>query len=225
MKRLDLGQRVLVLSFVVLIFVPIGYADQAYAAPSSNILAVPYHAEERHGFCGPTSIQMALEYISGNVTAQKVLAAEMNTDPNGIGTLNANMVIPFHNRGYTTVRPNSATLEILKDWNWRGYVSIIDIWWDTDRKDGHFVVVTGYNETGIIVNDPYPPPPSTRPQPHSRTTGPNAFISNQLLAVLWKSNQWALVVPYPELRTNTPTNRMECLQTTTATLSMTIKFS
>ena len=218
------------LSFIVLIFVPICYAEHVYAALSSNLLSVPYHAELRHGFCAPASVQMALEYISGNLTAQEVFAAEMKTDPDGVGTINANMAIPFRSRGYTLARSTSGTLDMLKDWNERGYVSIISIWWDTDRKAGHAVVVTGYNETGIIVNDPYPPPPSSRPQPYSRRTGPNAFISNQLLTILWKNNtsisQFALVLPYPKFKANPSmsTVRTESPQKITVTLSITIEF-
>ena len=188
------------LYFVILIFASFtNYSEQAYAVPSSNLLIVPYHAEERPGFCGPTSVQMVLEYISGNVTEQKALATEMK--PNKMVTSRHNVVLPFQHRGYSLVGENYTSVDMLKDWNMQGHVSIILIWFDTNHKSSHYVVVTGYNGTGILINDPYPPPPSSRPQPHSRRTGMNAFISYGLLDNLWAySHQWALQVPYPGMQ-------------------------
>jgi hypothetical protein len=57
-------------------------------------------------------------------------------------------------------------------------------------------VVTGYNQTGIFVNDPRPP--WGKGQPSDRRTGMNAFISEDLLANLWiPKNNWLLKIPYP----------------------------
>jgi hypothetical protein len=143
---------------------------------------------------------MALEYISGNVISQNVLGVEMKTDPSGIGTYNSNMIIPLNNRGYNQVHlMHGVTLDNLKEWNSQGFVSILNIWWDNDHYSGHFVVVTGYEDRGIIVNDPYPTPKegTGRRQPYSRSTGKDAFISNQLLANLWSVyNHTALMIPY-----------------------------
>ena len=189
-------QRALLFFLVALIFVSsVCYSEQVNVVPSSNLLSVPYHAEERPGFCGPTSVQMVLEYISGNATEQNVLARDMKTSKI---TSRHNLVLPFWFRGYNLVGEQYAGVDDLKDWSSRGHVSVILIWFDTNHRGGHYVVVTGYNETGIIVNDPYPPPPSSRPQPRSRRTGMNAFISYSLLDNLWAySHQWVLEVPYP----------------------------
>lgn len=139
---------------------------------------------------------------------QKQLAAEMGTT--SAGTKSAGAVVPFINRGYNlvhSVRP--ATLDNLKDWNSQGYVSIISIWFDTGHGDGHSIVVTGYNETGLIVNDPYPPKgfPHLKPQPLGRSSGNNVFISNQLLADLWThESQYAMMIPYPQFKASKPTS-------------------
>jgi hypothetical protein len=165
-----------------------------YAIPSSNLLEVPYHAQETNYFCGPASVQMAIEYLSGNLISQDTLAGEMKTDPVK-GVTYTNMIrIPFDKGGYNSVREAHATLDELKEQNSRGYVSVILIWFDTNHKYGHYVAVIGYNATGIITNDPWP---TNWNQPGSRKTGKNAFISNQLLADLWSNfNQWVLEVPY-----------------------------
>ena len=202
-----LHQRALLFFFVALIFVSsVCYSEQVNVLPPSNLLYAPYHAEERPGFCGPTSVQMALEYISGLATEQNTLARDMRTSKI---TSRHNLVLPFWFRGYNLVGESYTSADDLKDWNSRGDVSIILIWFDTNHKDGHYVVVTGYNETGIIVNDPYPPPPSSRPQPRSRRTGMNAFIPYTLLDNLWAySHQWALMVPYQSAVTLQPPQRI-----------------
>jgi len=148
---------------------------------------------------------MAIEYVSGDVIPQETLAAESKTDPVK-GETYANMTrIPFDKRGYVNVREAHTTIDGLEEQNSHGYVTIILIWSDTHHKFGHYVVAVGYNETGIFVNDPWP---QDYPEPESRQTGKNAFISNRLLADLWtKFDQWVLEVPYPAAPTVCPALR------------------
>jgi uncharacterized protein YvpB len=171
------------------------------AIPESNMLNVPYHSQFESGdpnsgiFCAPTSVEMVLEYISGQMIPQTTLAVEMKTGPADNGTGVQNVHIPFDNRGYTAVTAAShLTVDDLKAQNAMGYVSIINIWFDTDHKSGHYVVVTGYNATGIYVNDPaWGYHPTSRSAPWK-----NAFISNTVLNDLWThKNQWALKIQYP----------------------------
>ena len=191
-----LSRRGLVCAFLVLVFASslLGCV-QVYATPSANMLEVPYHSQDQDHYCGPASVQIVIEYISGNVVPQDTLAAELKTDPVKEVTSTNNMDIPFDRRGYTSVREEHASLSVLKEQNSRGYLSILLIWFDTNHKYGHYVVVMGYNEEGILVNDPWP---SYWDQPASRKTGKNAFISDQLLADLWTNyDQWVLEIPYP----------------------------
>jgi len=53
----------------------------AFAIPSTNMIDVPYHAQEKTYYCGPASVQMTIEYLSGDIIPQQVLATEMKTDP------------------------------------------------------------------------------------------------------------------------------------------------
>ena len=169
--------------------------------PPSHMLSVPYHDEgeslsvnQAIGWCGVASVQMVLEYISGKAVSQPTLAAELGTNYDS-GTYLWKMVNDFHNRGYSQASQAQGSLDGLKQLNWEGYASIISIWFDSKRDAAHAVVVTGYNETGIMVNDPY----SLRwDQSVNRTTGPNAFISNSMLANLWTvSSESVIIVPYP----------------------------
>ena len=167
----------------------------AFAIPSTNMIDVPYHTQEKTYYCGPASVQMVIEYLSGDIIPQQVLATEMKTDPVKRVTFANRMNLPFTNRGYQSVREHkNSTIDKLREQNSRGYVSILLIWFDTNLKTGHYVVVAGYNATGIFVNDPWP---SNWTQPKSRKTGNHAFIPDSVLADLWTCyDQWVLEIPY-----------------------------
>jgi hypothetical protein len=177
--------------------------------PASNMLSVPYHSQGESmsingdEYCGVASVQMVLQYISGKFVSQPTLATELGTDIDS-GTYSNQMLNPFLHRGYTKVSVQTSDLDGLKQLNSQGYASIIAIWYDTSRKSGHYVVVTGYNETGIMVNDPWPLRWS---QSSDRMSGPDAFISNSLLAILWTiespSSQTVIIVPYPAYTSST----------------------
>jgi len=194
-RLLNAGTGSIAVSLLLIVLTPFLLGSlPVYAIPSSNLLEVPYYAQEEDFFCGPASVQMGIEYVSGDVIPQRTLAAEMKTVPVN-GTYTNMMRMPFGNRGYTSVSEAHTTLDELKEQNSRGYVSIILIWSDTDHKYGHYVVVIGYNATGIFVNDPWPVHWN---QPESRKTGKDAFISSSLLADLWtKFNHWVLEILYP----------------------------
>jgi len=155
------------------------------------MLDVPYHAQEEDLYCGPASVRMVIEYISGKLTSLHALAMEMGT---GKGTHHSRMGIPFWSLGYEYVSEDRITLDELKELNSQGYASIIAIWFDTNHKNGYYVVVIGYDQNGAYVNDPWG---TFRSQPVSRRTGKDAVISYTPLVDLWtESAQWVLRIPY-----------------------------
>jgi ABC-type bacteriocin/lantibiotic exporter with double-glycine peptidase domain len=165
---------------------------QAKAIPASNSIKVPYHAQELDSYCAPACVSMAVGYISGEKVSTDVLAREMKIGVNGTDL--SMMHFPFDNRGFTMVFATHATLEELKESNCRGYASITSIWFDKNHEVAHFVVIVGYNVTGMFVNDPWP---TDWMQPEGRTTGENTFILNSLFTDLWSvTYQWVLEVPY-----------------------------
>jgi len=181
--------------FLIVLVSPLLCFQQVYAIPVSNVLEVPYHVQETNYYCGPACVQMGIEYVSGDVIPQGTLATEMKTDPVKGVTYSNMMHVPFVNRRYASVRGRKyVATDELKTQNSLGFVSILLIWFDTDHKYGHYVVVVGYDATGIFVNDPWP---TYWGQPRSRKTGEKAFISDSLLADLWAySDQWVLEIAY-----------------------------
>lgn len=168
---------------------------------ASNMLLVPYHSQGESSardddvYCGPASVQMAFQYISGKYVSQLTLAKELGTDDYSSGTYLNRLYRAFINRNYTQVNVQNRDLDSLKQLNSQGYASIIAIYAHTNHKSTHFVVVVGYNETGIFVNDPWP---LNWSQSTDRKSGPRTFISNSLLADLWTAyGNWVLIIPYP----------------------------
>jgi hypothetical protein len=178
------------------------------AIPESNKLIVPYHSQfeskdpNSGSFCCVASAAMVLEYISGQAIPQTTLASELGTGW-ATGTQEDNIHLVFERRNYNAVKVIDdlktfrEAYDNLKSLNALGYLSIITILSSVTKLwGGHCIVVTGYNQTGIFVNDPWPP--WGHGQPRDRRTGMNAFISEDLLANLWiPKNNWLLKIPYP----------------------------
>lgn len=201
--RIRYGRLLVYCLVAIVLLISVIPSEQVYARPASSLLAIPYHAQVRMHYCGPASVQMTIEYVSGIRVQQDTLAVELKTDVVQGVTRRSMMSVPISSREFPLTHESYMALDDLKEQNSRGYVSILLIWFDTDHKSDHYVVMVGYNETGVIVNDPWP---GSWRQPTGRRTGEHAFISNQLLADLWaRSDRWALVIPYPSYSQSHPT--------------------
>jgi predicted double-glycine peptidase len=180
---------------VVLLLVATTLVQETRAASLENSIPVTYRSQETGYYCGPAVVQMALSYVAADLQSQNTLASEMETDPVE-GVTYANMMrVPFENRGFQEVYEGTLELEDLREANDNDYLTIILIFFSTARVYQHYVLVIGYNSSGICAHDPWPLNSS---QPEGRFTGANAFISNELLADLWACDppHWGLVIPY-----------------------------
>ena len=167
------------------------------AAPSAHQIVVTYREQEMVYYCGPAVVQMALSCLTVELPSQVQLATEMETDPVEGVTYTDMMHHPFSSRGFPRVYDGTLSLEDLKENNAEGHLAIILIYFDADRESQHYVLVVGYNASGLFVHDPWP---AAWGQPVGRACGENAFASDELLEVLWncEPSQWGLVIPYPE---------------------------
>ena len=179
-----------------LVYSAFGDSAQAVAAiQRANSVQVKYQEQKDPYFCGQASVQMAIQMIQGRFVSQFRLQNEMSFIP-GAGTRNIHMVKPFQNRGIEIVRIGLlSNLEHLRDSVDAGHYSIINIRFDESKNSGHYVLVTGYNETGFFVHDPWP---ESWGEPVGRETGENAYVEAELLSELWAFRlYWVLTVAGP----------------------------
>ena len=165
------------------------------ASQRANAVQVIYQEQRDPYFCGQASAQMAIQMIQGRYVSQFRLQHEMNFIP-GAGTRNIHMINPFQNRDIEIIRIGIlSNLEHLRESVDHGHYSIINIRFDESKNSGHYVLVTGYNETGFFVHDPWPEDWS---EPVGRETGENAYIDAGLLRELWAFRlYWVLTVAGP----------------------------
>jgi hypothetical protein len=173
-----------------------GSNPSAIPANSSSFINANYYSQKDPYYCGQASVQMALRMVQEDRVRQFELRDEMKFIP-GAGTRNINMNKPFQNRGIDIVRVGlfSGPRHLRKSIDNRQY-SIINIRFDIEANSGHYVLVTGYNETGFFVNDPWP---EKWGKPTSRDTGENAFIGTEMLLKLWSyRHYWVITVAGPD---------------------------
>jgi hypothetical protein len=110
---------------------------------------VPFFSQEDYQ-CGPASLAMILNYWGIRVPPGDI-AKEIFSDSAG-GTLNIDMVLYAQGKGLFAFQ-FKATIDELRKYIDSGYpvIVLVDYGFSLYRVN-HFMVVTGYNEQGIIVN-------------------------------------------------------------------------
>ena len=157
-----------------------------------HFIDVEYQPQRNSLFCGQASVQMVLNKVQERYVSQFRLQDEMKFIE-GKGTVNSNLKHPFEERNIEIIKvgilSNPAHLRKSID---RSQYSIINIRFDEKSNFGHYVVVTGYNETGFFVHDPWP---EAWGESVGRETGENAYIETPLLRRLWSYRlYWVITV-------------------------------
>lgn len=155
-----------------------------------------FHPQVAYNACGPASVQMVLDFFNVDpLPSQEQLAAEMNTTiftytyTNHISTPIRNRDVQIVFDGHLSSDFPVALEELQEDVS-RNQPVIVLTWYDSDKENGHFRVVTGYNETGLFLHDPW-----DQELGSGLYYGPNIFLGNSLFEELWtKYNNWALVL-------------------------------
>lgn len=135
---------------------------------------------------------MVLDWLGAQpLPTQSELAAELNMQVGG-PALAGMMQMPFQSRGFEVEARQGLSIDDLKESIASDHPVIILIYIDASAVYGHYVVVVGYNESGIFVHDPY----STNYGSISREVGANVFISYDSLTTLWSypPGQWGLII-------------------------------
>lgn len=122
-------------------------------------LDFPTGRQNNHTDCGSTSVQTMLAYY-GIDERQDDLDKELELSKDGVSY--TNMINLFHKKGLKTSsgRMNQEILKQFLDEN-TPVIILIQAYKDDDKdyninnyEDGHYVTVTGYDDTKFIVEDP-----------------------------------------------------------------------
>ncbi len=117
------------------------------------LLSVPHFEQSRDGFCLPACIQMVLAYWGRSITEAE-LAKQLQTTSLGTPIRHVERLRRY---GYR-VEFGSSTVQQMKEHLTAGRPVITRLWtemldyWDTVTS--HVVVVTGFDEHYVYLNDP-----------------------------------------------------------------------
>jgi predicted double-glycine peptidase len=112
--------------------------------------------------CGAAALQVVMEYYGVEMRGDKI-RRELKTDENGTSYVDMAALAKKH--GFQVLTTDGATLEQLKRFIDDGYpvIVLVQAWaerymtlaeWRKNYKDGHYVVVIGYQENIIVFEDP-----------------------------------------------------------------------
>ncbi len=152
-------------------------ATSKYITPKRIIENVPFYPQTTYQ-CGPSSLAEVLNYWKVQVTPDEI-AREIYSK-SARGTLNIDMVLYAQRKGLKANQYEGSMEDIRKNID-SGYpvIVLVDLGFSFYQVN-HFMVVTGYNERGIIVNS---------------GKDKNKFISEKDFMRSWeKTNLWTLLI-------------------------------
>jgi parallel beta-helix repeat protein len=144
------------------------------AGNSAAYLSVPFYYQSNEYYCGPAALEMVFDYYGADIP-QAEIADAARTYPYVTYTDELRRAAHFSNlstsfghempgniTGYTARKVGYAAFELwelniedLKSLINRGAPIIVLMWWTPAKVYGHYRVVVGYNETHIIMHDPW----------------------------------------------------------------------
>lgn len=115
-------------------------------------LNIPFYRQDTGYTCGPTALQMAFSFL-GKFKSEKNIAREAGTQSK-TGTSHHGMIeAALREKFYCYVNEGS-TLDELKYFIKLGHPVIVN-YIEPSSDEGHYAVVTGYNNKHITLNDPW----------------------------------------------------------------------
>jgi|SRR3989344_1751499 len=114
-------------------------------------LNIPFYKQDTEYTCGPTSLQMAFSFL-GKFKSEHTLAREAKTNKDG--TTHEGMIeTALREKFYCYVNEGSS-IEEIKYFIHLGFPVIID-YTEPSGEDGHYAVVSGYQDGYVVLNDPW----------------------------------------------------------------------
>lgn len=146
------------------------------------LLSVPFYKQDTHYTCGPTSLQMVLEFF-GVRHGEKDLAILAKTEHEG--TAHGDLIMAVTRLGFHCYVNSGSDLSEIKHFLKLGFPVIVNYMEPSD-DDGHYSVAVGYDKKTIILHDPW--------------NGPYFTLKQEEFARRWyddgahRSHHWLMVV-------------------------------
>src|SRR4030043_904547 len=110
---------------------------------------VPFYPQTSYQ-CGPASLAGVLNYRGIKVTPDEI--SEKIYSASARGTLDIDMVLYAQKRGLLVTQYEGTVEDLRKNIDFRHPLIVLVDYGFSFVRENHFVVVTGYNDHGIIVN-------------------------------------------------------------------------
>ncbi len=145
------------------------------------LLPVPHYSQSRDGTCLPACIRMVLAYY-GRVLPEAEISELLNTRDFGTPLSNALRLSQWRLKvELSSITPERLMIELLagRPVITRVWTTMLD-YWESDTS--HVVVVVGFDERGVYVNDP------------AIETWPMVVLWDGFLAAWFEFNQTAIII-------------------------------
>jgi len=144
------------------------------ASNSAAYISVPFHYQSNNYYCGPAALEMVFDYYGEDIP-QTEIADVARTHPYETYTTELRRAAHFSNLstspgdemlgnitgysarkiGYAAFEKWGLTVDDLKVLIDKGEPLIVVMWWTPSKVYGHYRVVMGYNETHMLMHDPW----------------------------------------------------------------------
>lgn len=115
-------------------------------------IRIPYFYQKTDYTCGPTAMQMAMEFFHKHIS-QKRLAQAMHTSKK-YGTSHSSMIRAAQKAKLYSYVNEQSTIHEIKHFIHLNIPVIVDFIEPTG-EEGHYAVVSGYTKNALVLNDPW----------------------------------------------------------------------
>jgi parallel beta-helix repeat protein len=172
-------------------------------------LPVPFHYQVKDYYCGPAALEMIFDYYGEDISQVEIAdvartyadttysdelrrAAHFSNLSTSLGDEMVENITGYSTRkfGYAAFEQSGLAIDDLKNSIDGGEPLIVLMWWTSAKIYGHYRVVVGYNDTHIIMHDPW-----NRDLWGGAVGGANISMTYSTFLDLWEySDNWGLLV-------------------------------
>ena len=188
-----------------------------------HYIDVPFYYQVKRYYCGSAALQMVFDFYGANISQFEIAdaartigaplyltytdemrrAAHFSNLSTSMGSEMSENITGFTSRkfGYAAFEHGGMTLEELKSLIDMGYPIILLMRWVPEEPYGHYRVAVGYNESHVLLHDPW-----NSIEWGGDYGGPNLAMNYTFLLDMWNyySRRWALFVSPWTLDIHTP---------------------